>query len=99
MTTKGKTGRRKPAPMAASDKADKLSEAHHQMWEALNRLTMIDLAADKSIDDKGKAEDYAHAIRTSAQCAIEKIHCAYDLIDEVNSDFIRGAVAEADTEA
>jgi hypothetical protein len=94
MMAKRKAKAAVPAVEPASDKAGKLSEAQIQMWDAINHCRLIYLAADKAIDDKDNAEDYAHAVCTAAQCATEAIKDALDLIGGIKCYFCRAALAD-----
>jgi hypothetical protein len=63
---------------------DKLDEAHNEMWDGLNFLKLIELAADSAVDDRDNADDYAFAISTAVLATVEKFNRAHDLIDEFN---------------
>jgi hypothetical protein len=71
MMTKPKTKTRKPAAKSGTPKSeaerDKFQQAHREMWNAINVMKMIELAASESIDgDEDNAEDYAHAWHSDA---------------------------------
>jgi hypothetical protein len=65
--------------------ATNFKKRNGEMWDAINFLKLIELAADATAHgETDNAEDYAHAICTASRSSIDSIERAYDLIDEVS---------------
>jgi hypothetical protein len=65
------------------------AEADKRTWNAINLLKMTELTAEELVDGEIRGDDdYLLAIASASRYAIESIHQAYDLMDEVSMSLL-----------